>query len=425
MEVVVENADTKKTKIFRSDEEALGGWINIIGSFLVGLTLGITAVLFPVSLEQLAFSPSAIGVFMSLETVALVLACFWIGFIIKRVGLQQALVLSSLLRIVPFILLFVVGANSLFGVSDNIFWPIVIFTYALGCMIFFQVTATWVGETSCPKNVGLCMAIYSTAISVGLAAGPVIVNLLENHPEVSQQLFAYVSEYVVTAGVTNNTVLGFLISALLSFVTLILSLCPMPAIPQLVIEEKLNIKKPISETKGAMFAMLVGGASYFGVAAFLVIYGIQNGLSLAEAALLLTFFNLGALAIEIPIGWLSDHYDRRYFIVGCSFAVLICAIYLPIAVFVNYQVWALSFLWGGMTASIYSQVMAILCDKYSDENLVAANAGFSLMEAIGGGLAILLVGVSIEIFGSDGFPYVIMLSSILYFCFALTRFRII
>ena len=46
------------------------------------------------------------------------------------------------------------------------------------------------------------------------------------------------------------------------------------------------------------------------------------------------------------------------------------------------------------------------------------------MESIGGTLGIVAIGFSMEKLGTDGMPYVIMFASILYFSFALTRYRI-
>ena len=177
--------------------------------------------------------------------------------------------------------------------------------------------------------------------------------------------------------------------------------------------------------KGAMFSICMAGVSQFGVAAFITIYGLKNGLSIADSALLLTSFMLGSLILEVPIAWLSDYFDRRYFIVMCSFACMVCAVCLPIAIYVPLQAWVLVFIWGGVIAGIYSVSLAIIGDKYEeDDEVIASNAGYSLMESVGGTLGIIVIGLSMQHLGTDGMPYTIMLASVLYFSFALTRYRI-
>jgi MFS family permease len=103
---------------------------------------------------------------------------------------------------------------------------------------------------------------------------------------------------------------------------------------------------------------------------------------------------------------------------------MVCAVYLPIAIYVNYQAWVLLFIWGGVIGAMYSIALALIGERFEGEELVAANAGYSVMDSAGGTAGILLIGFSMDTFGSDGLPYVIMLASIIYFSFALTRYRV-
>ena len=104
---------------------------------------------------------------------------------------------------------------------------------------------------------------------------------------------------------------------------------------------------------------------------------------------------------------------------------MVCAVYLPIAIYVNYQAWILVFIWGGVVGSIYSLALTIVGEQFEGEDLIGANAGYSVMEGLGGTAGILLIGFCMDILGADGLPYVIMFSSILYFSFALTRYRVV
>ena len=107
------------------------------------------------------------------------------------------------------------------------------------------------------------------------------------------------------------------------------------------------------------------------------------------------------------------------------FCLWFCAVYLPIAIYETYQAWALLFVWGGTIGAIYSVVLARLGDIFTGEDLIPANAGYSLMDGLGGTIGILLIGVSMQAFGSDGLSYVIMLASFIYFSFAVTRYKVV
>jgi MFS family permease len=199
----------------------------------------------------------------------------------------------------------------------------------------------------------------------------------------------------------------------------------MSNIPKVSFTGKTNIFKTIMDNKGAMYSICMAGVSQFGVGAFIIIYGLKNGLPIADSALLLSSFMLGSLILEVPIAWLSDYFDRRYFIVWCSFACMVCAVCLPIAIYVPLQAWVLVFIWGGVIAGIYSVSLTIIGEKYTTtDEIIASNAGYSLMESIGGTFGIILIGFSMQYLGTDGMPYTIMFASVLYFSFALTRYRI-
>ena len=133
---------------------------------------------------------------------------------------------------------------------------------------------------------------------------------------------------------------------------------------------------------------------------------------------------LGSILLEVPTAWVSDFFDRRYVMIVLVFMSLICAAYLPIAIYTPYIAWGLLFLWGGVIGGLFSVCLAMTAERFSGEHLISANAAFSIMDNIGGMIGILLIGVSMDLFGSDGLPYVIMLAGVVYFSFALTRYQV-
>ncbi|MEI8186415.1 MAG: hypothetical protein WCG19_06950 [Chlorobiaceae bacterium] len=84
---------------------------------------------------------------------------------------------------------------------------------------------------------------------------------------------------------------------------------------------------------------------------------------------------MGSLLLEAPFACASDFIDRRYAIVIAAFLSLLCAVYLPMAMYVNYQAFILLFLWGVVNGAIYAISLALIGEKYEGNELVAANAG--------------------------------------------------
>ena len=419
------NNITTKNDDMLSNESFFGNkfglMVNVLSTLLSSISMGMLAILVPVHLASFPInSDSAIGMALAFETIASLVICLLIPRILKYTKLAVGIVGSALFRI-PTILLFPYFSELNMLIA-------IIFVHAVGCYYIYLMLQIWVNSIPSKKNKGLMIAIYSTSISIGFALGPVLVNVLNNNPllfaEISNQIIAATSAFVGHEPLVDTTRL-FVVAMFICGLSLLPLFLYLAKIPKVGFNDGSSIFKTIIENKGAMFSIAMAGVSQFGVAAFIVIYGMKNGLSLPDAALLLSCFMLGSLFLEIPIAWLSDYFDRRFFIVWCAFACILCAVYLPIAIYSPVQAWTLVFLWGGVISGIYSVSLTLIGERYSNEDdVIVSNAGYSLMESIGGTVGILAIGLSMQYLGTDGMPYIIMFASLLYFSFALTRYPV-
>jgi MFS family permease len=401
--------------------DKFGLMINVLSTLLTSTSMGMLAILVPVHLASFpANSDSAIGTALSFETIASLVICLLIPSILKHTKLALGIAGSSLFRL-PTILLFPYFSEL------GMLIPI-IFVHAVGCYYIFLMLQIWVNSIPFKKNKGLMIALYSTSISVGFAVGPILINVLNNHPmmfaELTNSILASTTAFVGHAPVVDTARL-FVIAMLVCALSVVPLIVYLAKIPKAQFNDGSSIFKTIMENRGAMFSIAMAGVSQFGVAAFIVIYGMKNDLSFSDAALLLSCFMFGSLLLEVPIAWVSDYFDRRFFIVWCAFACILCAVYLPIAIYTPMQAWILVFIWGGVISGIYSVSLTLIGERYtSEDDLIASNAGYSLMESIGGTVGISAIGFSMHYLGTDGMPYIIMFASILYFSFALTRYPV-
>lgn len=393
----------------------------VLATFQLSLAMGMAAVVVPITLQNNGCSNTVIGLIMSLETIASLLISLFFPFLLRLIGMRMGLILSSIIRIPALLLL---GYT-----SDISLWTLAIFINGVGCFTFLILLQTWIVGLKFKSNKGLMVALYSTSSSLGLAIGPTLLDY-------SDKLLLLIMPYLNTFIISNNLSFDvttyqfksqffFILIALISALALFPIIIGLFLVPSFKFKGSAGIWMSIINAKGPMFAVAMGGVSFFGVCAFITLYGMKNHLPLNESALLLSLFMMGSLLLETPLTWVSDFIDRRYVIVIAAFLSMICAVYLPIAIYVNYQAYILLFLWGGVIGTIYSTALALIGDKYEGDTLVAANAGYSIMDAAGGTGGILLIGYTMDSFGSDGLPYVIMLSSIIYFSFALTRYKVV
>ena len=396
----------------------LGIGVNLLTSVAVSIAMGMLAVIVPVSLEERDFSKSAIGLLLSLETLASIAVCFALILVYRRFGMLGSLWFSTLPRL---------GGLVLLAISDHAaLWALGIVLHGLGTYGFLLITQTWINALPFRQSMGLWMAIYSTIISVGFAVGPVVLNLLTAYETSFIALTADVLSRLGTPIESLSLTVALLLVVLLIHLLATLPLAFAPGqTPALEVRSQLQVLSVIRDSKGPMCAIALAGVSYFGVSAFIVVYGMQNGLTQSAAALMLTFFSLGSICLEVPLGYVSDRLDRRFVLVGCAFCCMICAAYLPIVIDDAHLAWLLVFLWGGVVGAIYSISLALIGERFTGERLLAANSAYSILEGLGGTLGVLSIGFAMDFLGSDGLPYIIMFASILFFCFALTRYRVV
>lgn len=395
--------------------------LNVLATFIISVAMGMCAIVFPLTLQANGVGTTMIGVVMSLETLSSLVMCFFLPGILKFLGMKAGLIISTGIRVPPLILL---------AFTDNLkIWLVAVFIIGVGCFSFLILLQTWVNSIPFKRNKGLMVALYSTAISIGLACGPVMVRFADDLQPIIMPFFHH---FISIAGITlteDDAQLAnqfkFLLAALISLLALAPVALGFFLIPSFQFRNKARIWNTIMNAKGPMFAVAMGGVSIFGVSAFITLYGVKNNLSVADSTLLLTSFMLGSLFLEAPLTWVSDFLDRRYVIVFASFLSMVCAVYLPIAIYDKYEAWTLLFIWGGLIGAIYSTALALIGDRFEDEELVSANAGYSMMDAAGGTAGILLIGLLMDTLGPDGLPYVIMFASIVYFSFALTRYKVV
>ncbi|CBL44803.1 Conserved hypothetical protein [gamma proteobacterium HdN1] len=400
-------------------QQRLSVLLNVIATFIISISMGMCAIIFPVTLERIGLNTSTIGIIMSLETIASFILSLFLPALLRTLGMRAGMVLSTLLRVPMIILL---------GFTDDLsLWVLAVFVNGVGCFTFLVLLQTWVNSIPFRRHRGLMVALYSTSISVGLAVGPIVLRFADELLPTMQPYMSLVFSMLkitIAEGETVSRHFEFVLAALISLLAVVPILFGLLLVPSFKLSGKSRIFNTIMNAKGPMFAVAMGGVSIFGVTAFITLYGLKNNLSVEDASLLLTFFMLGGLALEAPITWISDFFDRRYVIVVSAFLCMVCAVYLPIAIYERYQAWALLFVWGGVIGAVYSTALALLGERFEGDELIEANAGYSMMDAAGGTAGILLIGFFMDVFGPDGLPYVIMFSSILYFSFALTRYRV-
>lgn len=379
----------------------------LLATFFISLSMGMNAVIFPVSMEKLQFSESSMGLVLAGETLAALMVCMLLNRLLRHYALIVLLLLAVALRM--FALWSLLHSQHLWQ------WLSLVFSHGVGAYLMVILLQVLISTLRFNQHQTLVNAIFGVMVSMGYMVGPLIFESVTT--SVSMQ--ALVSDLEFT-----GTQVALCLSLVVSFLCIpFLFFLP----DHLKYENKaqsVNAFYTVKESPGVFGAVANAGVINFGICAFITIYGIRNGMSVYDSATLLAAFMAGCILLEPVYAWLSSLMDLRYFLFANIFVSLAFSAFLPLVIYHYLQSIVLLFLWGGSTASVYSVAMSVLSKRFDAENMVRANAAFSLMDTAGGTIGVILIGLAIDHLGTEGMPYILMAASILYFSYALTRYRI-
>jgi MFS family permease len=105
---------------------------------------------------------------------------------------------------------------------------------------------------------------------------------------------------------------------------------------------------------------------------------------------------LGAIMLQVPIGWLGDKMNRRHLIVALAGLAAVGALLWPWALESPWLTFGLLFLWGGLFVGIYTIMLTIVGSRFTGGDLVGIYAGMGLTWGAGALFGPLLAGLTVQ-----------------------------
>ena len=133
----------------------------------------------------------------------------------------------------------------------------------------------------------------------------------------------------------------------------------------------------------ALGATLVNAALETAGMSFLPLYAMRAGWREEPATLLLSVLLLGAILLQLPIGWLGDRVDRGKLVVGLGLASALGALVWPFVLHTPFLAYPLLFVWGGLFVGIYTIMMAVVGSRFQGGDLVSVYAVMSAAWGLG------------------------------------------
>ena len=344
----------------------------MIGNGLQGTLLGVRA-----SIE--GFDTATIGFIMSLYYFGFLAGSYFVPRLVSTVG--HIRVFTALASLASATVLF----HGLY--PEPWLWAIIRGFTGFSYAGLYIVVESWLNNTSTSKTRGKIFGIYQLISFGGMVIGQFALNFAD--PE-------QIDLFIIT-------------SVLVSLALIPISLSSKPA-PDFEEPDHLSLKQLFKISPFGLigsFTVGLGTGAIFGLGA---VYATTIGMSIAQVSTFMALFIFGGVISQIPIGWLSDRYDRRLVIIAVSMACALCsfACYLFSNNFLLLNA-SILFL-GALSLPIYGLSIAQITDHLTPKQYVAGGASAILVNGAGAAIGPLLISLAMQLMGVD--TYFILITSV-------------
>lgn len=340
---------------------------------IFGLTYGLSAPLLALTLTQMGFGKGFIGANAAMHAVGVLLVAPLLPGLGWRLGPKLPITAS---------LLAAAATLALFPVMPTVWlWFPLRLLLGVASETMFVMSETWLNQLSDESSRTRTIAAYTAALSLGFALGPVILT---------------------TVG--TNGLLPFLIAGGIALVALLSVAMPWVRAPAFERPSHPNLLRYLALAPVALMATLVNAALETAGMSFLPLYAMRVGWDEQAATLLLSVLLLGAIVLQLPIGWLGDRVDRRKLVIGLGIASTAGALVWPFVLGSPVLAYALLFIWGGLFVGIYTVMMALVGSRFRGGDLVSVYAVMSVAWGAGAFVGPSAAGVAMDL-TRHGLPY--------------------
>lgn len=354
----------------------LSTWPLFFGISMIMIGAGLQGTLLGVRATAEDFSPSMIGIIMSMYYVGFLGGSSFAPEMIRRAG--HIRVFTAMTAIASSMVLL----HGLF--VNEILWLFARALTGFAYATLYIVIESWLNASSDNKTRGKMMATYLVILYGSMAAGQYFLNFAD----------------------PKGTELFITVAILITLAVLPITLSSRPA-PTFDKTEKVSLKALFATSPLGVYALFCSGMASACLFSISPVYATQQGFTLPQISTFMAITILGGVAMQFPIGHLSDRFDRRRVLICVSLATaFFCFLAIPMSGASVYALFLAMFLIGGTSLTIYGLASAHTNDHLSGTQMVAASASMILVNGLGAIAGPSVSASLMEIFG----PYMLFVS---------------
>lgn len=216
--------------------------------------------------------------------------------------------------------------------------------------------------------------------------------------------------------------LFFVLAALVYSLALLPTALSTTAIPSPLVTVSLNLPDLWRNSPIAVFAVLMVGISNGAFGTLAAVYGSKIGLSIGEIALFASIPILAGALSQIPVGLLSDKFDRRIVLAGTGIVALSAdAAFIFAGISDASMILATSAIFGAAIYAMYPVIVAHANDHAAPGSSIQISGGLLLVYGIGAIIGPTAAGVTMSSFGAVSLFWIIGAAHVLLVVYSLLR----
>ncbi|MFO1075597.1 MAG: MFS transporter [Geminicoccaceae bacterium] len=342
---------------------------------IFGLTYGLSAPLIALDLAQRGFNEVMIGLNAAMHALGVLLVTPLLPRLAARFGHRPVAIVALL-----------AGAGLLAAfplLALPLFWFPLRLGLGAAAETLFVLTETWSNELSSEAARGSVMATYTAALSLGFAGGPLILATVGSGA----------AAYDVGAGLALLAVLPLCWPGLRT---------PERAEPRPLAPWRYMLLAPV-----AIAATLLNAAVETAGLSFIALYAQNMGWSETAGMHLITTLMVGAIVLQLPIGWLADRLPARGLALVLALLAAAGAWAAPAIFAQPWLAFAAIFVWGGVFVGIYTVMLVLVGGRFKGADLLGIYAAMGLAWGAGALLGPSLAGWAMATSPTHGLPNLI------------------
>jgi len=343
----------------------------LTSGFLLMLGYGLSNILLPVRMQGDGVDLSSIGIVLSMLSVGFMFGAIYSRRLLQRVGHIRVFAMCGSLTSVAILLSGIYPEPLILGCMR------VITGFCIACAN--ATLDSWLSYSATEKNRGRVLSLNQMVLMSALFSGQFLLGI---------------------APVTDMTL--FVISGILFSLSITPIVISKQQGPQIEDSQTMSLMTIFKLSPLGVVSCFYCGLLYAGLLNMLPIFASDNGIEDLNLSLFMGTAISGAIILQFPIAYLSDHFDRRKIMLAMVITIMCVSLLIPMLITLGmfYSSLIGIAVLTGIAACLYPMSMSETFDKVLKEQILTAMSALLVIYALGSILGPYLASVVMSLFGS-------------------------